>query len=49
MYGEEFCKQLSEDYLDTCKNSELITEDKIKIRLHSQIYRAALRIFAPLM
>ena len=49
MYGEDFCKQLRDDYLDTCKNSELITEDKIKIRLHSQIYRAALRIFAPLM
>lgn len=49
MYGEKFCTELYEDYLETCKVSERITEDKIKIRLHSRIYRAILRIFAPLM
>ena len=48
-YGEEFCRKLYSDYLQTCEVSELITEDKIKIRLFSRIYRAVLRIFAPLL
>ena len=49
LYGEDFCKQLYADYVNTCALSEEITPEKIKIGLHSRVYRAILRIFAPLM
>lgn len=49
IYGEETCIPVRDDYLNTCKISELITEEKIKVRWHSRLYRAILRIFAPLM
>ena len=38
-----------EDFVETCAKSELVTKDKIKVGLHRLLYRAILRIFAPLM
>jgi len=48
-YGEDVCKPVCEDYLNTCKISELITKEKIKVRWYSRLYRAVLRIFAPML
>ena len=38
-----------EDFLETCKKSERVTKEQIKIGPHRTIWRAILRIFAPLM
>ena len=48
-FDERVCKELYDDYLATCEESELITKDKIKDSLPRLIYRSLLRIFAPLM
>ena len=43
------CAALYHDYLETCEQSHLVTEDEIKDKLHSLIYRSILRFFAPMM
>ena len=48
-FDESICDQLYRDYIETCNQSELITQDKIKVSLIRRVYRSLLRIFAPLM
>lgn len=48
-FDEAVCAAVRDDFLQTCEKSLLITRDMIKIGLHRTIWRALLRIFAPLM
>ena len=48
-YDQNVSIDLRNDYLETCAISHEVTNLEIKARLHSLIYRAILRVFAPLM
>ena len=46
---ENISEELRKDYLETCEKCKLITQSDIKTTLPRLLYRAFLRIFAPLM
>lgn len=48
-FDKEICEDLHDDYLQTCAESELMTEKKTKTNFLRKIYRSVLRVFAPLM
>ncbi len=48
-FDETVSRTVERDFLDTCALSEEVTRDKIKSSLPRLLYRAILRIFAPLM
>ncbi|HIX07274.1 MAG TPA: cardiolipin synthase [Candidatus Borkfalkia faecipullorum] len=48
-FSGKVCAALYHDYLETCEQSHLVTENEIKDKLHSLIYRSILRFFAPMM
>ena len=48
-FDEEVAKDLYEDYIHVCAESERMTEKSSKTTLPRKIYRSILRFFAPLM
>lgn len=48
-FDEALSAAVYEDFLDTCQKSVQVTKEQIKIGLPRLLYRAVLRIFAPLM
>ena len=48
-FDETVSRAVYEDFTETCAKSMLVTKEQIKIGLPRLLYRALLRIFAPLM
>lgn len=48
-FDEAVSAAVYEDFQETCRKSALVTKEQIKIGPHRTIWRALLRIFAPLM
>ncbi len=48
-FDRRVCRELCEDFQATCSISHEVCESEIKDSLHSLLYRAILRVFAPLM
>lgn len=48
-FDEAVSAAVYEDFQETCQKSALVTKEQIKVGPHRTIWRALLRIFAPLM
>ena len=48
-FDERVSAKLTADYLDTCKQCDEVKKEHFKESIFRLIYRAVLRVFAPLM